>query len=294
MDGRQGTMKKIDFVKAVGSGNDFIIIDSRRGRLPLANSQLSDFVRRMCLRKKSIGADGVLVLENSKIADVRMRVFNPDGGEVEMCGNGARCVALYKIKNFRKTSLCGREKSNIKNITIETKTGLLVAEMTNKNRVKLKMPEPKGIKLDFNLEVNGRDYKVSYINTGVPHIVLFIEEIDRIDVLGLGGNIRYHSQFQPAGTNVNFVEQIDSQNIRIRTYERGVEGETLACGTGAVASGIVASYRLKVKNSQHKINILTQSGETLRVYFSQENDKVSNVWLEGGAEIVYRGRMDYV
>jgi diaminopimelate epimerase len=291
-------MKKIDFVKVVASGNDFIIIDKQKEKLAVTESQLPALARKVCLRKKSIGADGVLMLEHSNIADVKMRVFNPDGGEVEMCGNGARCVALWTISNI---------KYQISKIKIETKAGVLEAEVIGSNRVRLKMSEPKDIRVNFNLEVDSYDYRASFVNTGVPHVVCFVKDLNNFDVKAIGQAIRYHKKFKPAGTNVDFVRILDEKNLEIRTYERGVEDETLACGTGAVASAIISVYRRpssvfhnKERNTEYgirntnKINVHTRSGEILRVYFNYQNDRITNVWLEGEAKIVYEGRFSYV
>lgn len=268
------------FTKVEAAGNNFMIVEAKD--LP-PNSDWSRLAITLCAREKSKGADGMLLLEDSELAQLRMRIFNPDGTEVEMCGNGARCVALYKAQDQK-----------IENITIETKAGILEAEVDSAQKVKLKMPTPKDMKLDFDLEVNGANYKANAINTGVPHVILFVDDLETIDVLKLGGNIRYHRQFQPAGTNVDFVKEIDSQKIEIRTYERGVEGETLACGTGALAAAIITAYRLKLTASNQKIDVLTRSKEHLQTYFNQENGRITAAWLEGRAKILYKWRMDYV
>jgi len=269
-------MRKIDFVKAVASGNDFIILNYQ---LPITNYQL--LAKKICDRKYGIGADGLLVLEKSKIADVRMRIFNPDGSEAQMCGNGARCVAFYfksKIKN---------QKSKI---SIETKAGIIDSEVRGFN-VKIKLTNPKDIKLNIPLKINNRILKVNFINTGVPHAVIFVEGLDKIDVVNLGRIIRYHKKFMPQGTNVDFVEIKDDENIRIRTYERGVEDETLSCGTGAVASAIISNikYQIDIEEKNYKVNVYTRDGEILRVYFERKDKNFKNVWLEGKVKIVYKG-----
>ena len=234
-------MRKIDFVKAVASGNDFIILNYQ---LPITNYQL--LAKKICDRKYGIGADGLLVLEKSKIADVRMRIFNPDGSEAQMCGNGARCVAFYfKSKISRQKSRdpdISSGKNQKSKISIETKAGIIDSEVRGFN-VKIKLTNPKDIKLNIPLKINNRILKVNFINTGVPHTVIFVEGLDKIDVVNLGRIIRYHKKFMPQGTNVDFVEIKDDENIRIRTYERGVEDETLSCGTGAVASAIISNIK---------------------------------------------------
>lgn len=271
----------VKFTKVVASGNDFVIVDNRkglgaRGQGPGAEVRgsgvdWSDFAKKICVRRTNVGADGLLLLENSKTADVKMRVFNPDGGEVEMCGNGSRCVALY---------------CNKKHIKIETKPGILEAELSSKNMVKVKMTDPSGLKLNFKINLKGKDYEVHFINTGVPHVVHFTDDIDNFRVKEIGRLIRYHADFQPAGTNANFARFVDKKTIALRTYERGVEDETLACGTGACASAIIAAILGKVSPA---VDVETKSGEVLTVYLDKKGDIVKDVYLEGEARIVFEG-----
>ena len=211
-----------------------------------------------------------MILDKSKLADVKMRIFNADGSEAQMCGNGARCVALY----------AGERK-----VKIETKAGIIASEVNDDN-VKIKLTDPKNIKLNIPIIVNNRQLKVNFINTGVPHTVIFVEGLDKIDVVGLGRKIRYHQKFAPAGTNVDFVEPINDNSLKIRTYERGVEDETLACGTGAVASSLIFALKTDTGN---KINVHTRGSEILKVYFNNNDSKISDVWLEGKARIVHKG-----
>jgi len=261
-------MRSLKFVKMVASGNDFVVIDSRipssriRGPLP-------KLARSLCQRNTGVGADGLLVLEASNKADFRMRIFNADGSEPEMCGNGLRCAALQAHK---------------KRLKIETKAGIYEAAVIGKNKVKIKMEEPKGLRLNFPITVNRRSIKVNYIDTGVPHTVIFVQGLEEIDVGSIGRNIRYHKRFEPRGTNVDFVEIMDEENIKMRTYERGVEGETLACGTGAVASAIIAGQGANVRTR----------GGILKVYFNKRGNKIKDVYLEGEAKEVYRGEVNYV
>ena len=262
-------MKKMNFIKMVASGNDFVIIEKIH-QSPVFSLQL--LARKICDRKYGIGADGFLVLEKSKIADISMRIFNPDGSEAQMCGNGARCIALW-VK--------------LKNLKIKTRAGIIDSEVNGDN-AKIKLTNPKDIKLDIPIKINNRALKVNYINTGVPHAVIFVERLDKIDVSGIGGQIRYHKRFAPYGTNVDFVEVLDNKSIKIRTYERGVEDETLACGTGVVASALITSHKLKT-TSQKKMYVHTKSGEILKVYFDKLDNKLKDVWLEGRARMVYEG-----
>ncbi|MBC8436355.1 MAG: diaminopimelate epimerase [Candidatus Omnitrophica bacterium] len=265
-------MPKITFTKMVASGNDFIVVE-RLANLPA--SRFKKTVREICDRKYAVGADGVLLLEKSKNADIRMRIFNADGSEAEMCGNGARCIALY----------ISRRGSAQKKI--ETMAGIIQAQVNGDN-VKIKLTDPKDIKLDISLKVNNRELAVNFINTGVPHTVIFVEGLQNIDVFDLGRQIRYHKKFAPAGTNVDFVEVFNNDSIGVRTYERGVEGETLACGTGVVAAALIADYKLRAADFR-KINVKTRSGEVLRVYFERVGSGFENVWLEGRVKIAYTG-----
>ena len=265
-------MKKIEFTKMVASGNDFVVIGSA------FSSQLSvlrSLAKKLCDRKYGIGADGLLVLEKSRIADIKMRIFNADGSEAEMCGNGARCVALYWSSVKRHTS----------HVKIETRSGVIESQI-NADNVKIKLTGPKNIKLDIPIKVNKRNLKVNLIDTGVPHAIIFVEGIDEIHVVEIGNKVRNHKEFYPRGTNADFVEAISKDTIAIRTYERGVEDETLACGTGSVAAALIFALKTKQNNI---VRVLTKSGEILKVYFDKDNNKFTNVWLEGSAKMVYRG-----
>lgn len=267
----------IKFTKAVASGNDFIIVDNRSGRFVKGPSGFkgtwSDFARTVCRRRYSVGADGLLLLENSARADVRMRIFNPDGGEVEMCGNGSRCVVVYCKK--------GR-------IKIETGAGMLEAELSSKVRAKVKMTDPRDLKTGFSLKLSGADYEAHYVNTGVPHVVLFVEDIENFDVKRIGGLIRRHGDFKPDGTNANFAALIDEKTMAVRTYERGVENETFSCGTGACATAIMGSI---VKGLSSPVDVRTRGGEVLKVFFHKRRDKFMDVYLEGEARIIYDGKI---
>ena len=279
----------IKFIKMSASGNDFIVIDNREGQISDVSSQMSEFVKEICKRKLGVGADGVLLIEPSPKADFKMRIFNPDGGEVEMCGNGARCIALWaksKIKN---------QKSKIE---IETGAGVLEAEVVSDDRVhpasqrgvrvKLKMSDPVDTRLNFKLLVDDKEYEVHSINTGVPHVVLFAEDLEKARVKELGKKIRYHQEFAPEGTNANFIKVRDEHSLDIRTYERGVEDETLACGTGACASAIISHLLDKTKSPT---KMYTKSGSILTIYFDSSDSKITNLYLEGDAKVIYKGEL---
>lgn len=269
-------MREIPFTKVVGSGNDFIILDNRSNKF---SEDLPNLAKHVCERKISIGADGFLVLESSNKADFKMRVFNPDGSEVTMCGNGARCSALYAYVN----------KWCSENLRMETIAGIIEALVHN-DKVKLRITDPAEIKLDNDLGLGNTIFKIHFVNTGVPHVVHFLGDdinIEDYPVKQMGAKIRYHRSFEPEGTNANFVKIASENRIRLRTYERGVEDETLACGTGAVASSIVSHL---VNGTKQPVEVLTKSGDVLKVYFNVVNKKFTEVYLEGSAKIVYDGK----
>jgi len=268
-------VKEIRFTKMVGSGNDFIIIDNRNQEFRIGN--LKSFIKKICSRRSSIGADGVILIENSRRADFKWQFFNADASEAEMCGNGARCAARYAFLN----------KISGKKLSFETLAGLVEAEIKGE-RVKLRLTEPTGIKLGIKLKISGKERELNFINTGVPHVVYFVSDLENCRVEDMGREVRFHKEFSPAGTNVNFVKHINGNCLKIRTYERGVEGETLACGTGAVASAIVASCLGKVKPP---VKVIPKSGKSLKIYFDKKEKQYHNVFLEGEARLVYEGVM---
>jgi diaminopimelate epimerase len=265
----------IEFFKMSGSGNDFILIDNRNQSLAVGN--LAEFVRKICERKVSVGADGVFIIENSDRADFRWRFFNADGSEADMCGNGGRCAARYAfIKGIAGVKL-----------SFETGAGIIDAEVRG-DVVKLRLTNPHQMKINFSIMIEERPFEVSFINTGVPHAIHFVGNLDEFDVFQIGRKIRYHNEFQPQGTNANFMEVIDRHNIRVRTYERGVEDETLACGTGAVASALISSGKGLVESP---VDVRVKSGETLKVYFHKTDGEFKDIYLEGKAKVVYEGRL---
>ena len=271
-------MFKLNFTKIVGTGNDFILLDLRKQNKKL---KLSAIAKQACNRKLGIGADGLLVLTKTPKATVKMQIFNADGSEAEMCGNGARCVAYF----------VGKDNPG-KKITIKTKAGI-IASIVKNDTVKINLTEPRDIKLDINLKIGKYPLRVNFVNTGVPHIIVLCEKVEGIDVSHLGRLLRFHKKFAPRGTNVNFIEPVKLNEIKVRTYERGVEEETLACGTGSVASSIIYALKLRasnlLKSNNAIINVDTASGEVLRVSFDILKNKIKNVWLEGNVKIVGKG-----
>jgi diaminopimelate epimerase len=268
-------MKKIDFYKMSGSGNDFIIIDNRDNIID--KNGLSNFIAKVCRRKMSVGADGMILVENTDSADFKWRFFNSDGSIAEMCGNGARCVARFAYLN----EIAGSK------MTFETLAGIVEAEVIGE-RVKVKMTDPSELKTGDTIELENELVSISSINTGVPHVVIVKDSTDDVDIVKIGREIRYHDKFLPAGTNVNFVCHIKDNTIAIRTYERGVEDETLACGTGAAASAIVMA---NIMNMDSPLSVLTRSGEYLNVFFKEKEDQYYDIYLEGDARIIYKAQL---
>ena len=272
--GEEVVSRAVRFWKLEGAGNDFLGLDGKAGGFKLKRQQIVD----LCDRRRGVGADGVLVVEKPKVrgADFRMRYYNSDGGEAEMCGNGARGFALLA------RAVSGR-KGNV--LRIQTQAGLVTLQIRGQE-VQVSMTEPTKLRLGRKLVVAGRKLAVDFLNTGVPHAVLFVRSVRSIDVAKQGRAIRYHSAFAPSGTNVNFVEIGRGNRIHVRTYERGVEGETLACGTGVVASSILSNLRRGLRSP---ILVTTRGGDHLRVGFSMVNGQARKVTLQGPARIVYTG-----
>jgi diaminopimelate epimerase len=221
----QTLMPKLHFTKMNGAGNDFVMLDNRDGQLQLAREQ----IERLCDRHRGIGADGVLMLEPAANgATFRMRYYNADGGEAEMCGNGARCFARY----------ASRTAGPLDELSFETPAGVIAAALQGEN-VTLQMSEPKDLELNVPIAVQNEAVRCHYIDSGVPHVVVPVEQIAKVNVREFGAAIRHDKHFLPRGTNANFMETRGPNSIAIRTYERGVEDETLACGTGVVASALI-------------------------------------------------------
>lgn len=270
---------RIPFVKMTGSGNDFILVDNRKGLVDTDHCR--ELVQRACRRKLSAGADGFIFIENDPEIDFRWRFFNADGSEAEMCGNGSRCAARFAhIRGIVPEA----------RMSFRTLAGIISAEVMGE-RVKVRMTAPHGLENDLCVEVGGRSISLHFVNTGVPHVVMLEESsasLESADVFDLGRTLRYHSRFQPAGTNVNFAFVSDRHHMAIRTYERGVEDETLACGTGSIASALVAASKRLVASP---VEVLTRSGETLTIHYEMtpatDPGGFTEVYMEGDAKVVY-------
>ena len=261
------------FTKMNGAGNDFVMIDNRDGNISLTNGEIA----RLCDRHRGIGADGLLLIEKPKGgADWCMRYYNADGAEAEMCGNGARCFARFA--NRLSPTINGA-------VTFETPAGVISANLAG-DLVALAMSQPGPLSEAIEIEALNAKLEVYSINTGVPHAVVLVEDTEDIDVKALGAALRHHHHFQPRGTNVNFVRQLGPRDLTIRTYERGVEDETLACGTGVVASALTVAA---LTGATVPIRVQVKGGDTLVVDFRRGENGFSDVVLTGPADFVFEG-----
>ena len=293
-------MKPLLFVKSVGAGNDFVVLDNRSGAVGRAaaasrhvlgskdrvasvrrtQAGLSTLARRLCHRQLGIGADGLLLVERpdrGSGADFRLRIFNPDGSEPTMCVNGARCVALY----------AHAQRIAPRAMTFQTGAGPVRAQVTDQ-RVRLAIYQPKDWRVVPGVTVNGRRLTGYYLHTGVPHLVLFPSSLDRLDVARWGRLLRRSPRFRPGGVNVNFAAVRDAHHVRLRTYERGVEAETLACGSGAIATALAAS---RVRGARSPVAVQTTGRERLEVSWDGRDEAIRNVCLTGPTRLVYEGRI---
>ena len=266
-------MKTIPFFKMSGSGNDFIVIDNREKLVP--ESQLNRLVIGTCRRKMSVGADGVILVEASDAVDFKWRFFNADGSLADMCGNGARCVARFAFIR----GIAGRQ------MAFETMAGIITARVGD-DAVLIRMTDPTDVKTGVVIDVAGTPLTVASIKTGVPHVVVGVDDIEAVDVVATGRLLRHHDAFAPDGTNANFVTVNKNGKIYIRTYERGVEDETLACGTGNVAAALILAHDHQMVSP---VTLTTRSGSALTVHFKRQEGRFRDVYLEGDARVIYRG-----
>ena len=258
-----------------GCGNDFIVIDNRRH--VVGDGNLREFVTGVCRRRLSVGADGLILIEEGRNADFSWRFFNSDGSRAEMCGNGARCAA-----RFAAVTAIAPEK-----MSFETDAGTVHAVVSGES-VKVRMPDPSDLRIDRKIELASGQAVLSSVNTGVPHAVAICEQIAEIDVPARGRELRYHPEFAPDGTNANFICRDGKNAIAVRTYERGVEDETLACGTGCIASALVASAKMGVAAP---VTVRTRSGNVLTIHFEATGTGFRKIYLEGDACIVSSGEI---
>jgi diaminopimelate epimerase len=265
----------LEFTKMNGAGNDFVLIDNRAQEVKLTRAQ----VVRLCDRHRGVGADGVILLRPSASgkADWAWEFFNRDGSMGEMCGNGARCFARFVQR------LTGSEGG----FAFETQAGIVAADFKD-GRVTVTLTPPEDLRLNEQLSLSGGPQIVHSLDTGVPHAVLFVPDADKAMVQELGPEIRRHPHFAPKGTNVNFVQVLGPGRVRVRTFERGVEGETLACGTGVTASALIAA---RVHKFGSPVRVLVQGGDELEVSFEEQSGRFAQVRLSGPADFVFEGKV---
>ena len=267
----------LEFTKMSGAGNDFVFIDNRAQKISLTGKQIAQLGHRHF----GIGFDGLglLIPCASGKADWAWRFYNSDGSEAEMCGNGSRCFARYIQR------LTGAKDG----LTFETLAGVITAKFLPGKRVTVNLTSPKGLRLNETVQLSTGPATVHFLNTGVEHAVIFVPDVEKTLINVTGSEIRYHKHFAPKGTNANFVQILGPNHIRVRTYERGVEGETLACGTGVTASSLITS---KIHNFKSPIKVQVQGGDELEVSFDTNGDQFSNVCLTGPGEFVFEGKIE--
>jgi diaminopimelate epimerase len=262
----------LHFTKMNGAGNDFVMVDNRQNSLVLDKAAIA----RICDRHRGVGGDGLIAVEPAQNgADFRMRYYNADGGEAEMCGNGARCFGRFAARLSGKTDA----------VSFETMAGVITARLLGEN-VQIEMSLPHSFQLGTTLDLAGETHTVHAVNTGVPHAVVFVDNLEAVDIRKLGAALRYHSHFAPKGTNANFVAKVGPQALAIRTYERGVEDETLACGTGMVACALIFH---SLTGAASPIAVQVKGGDTLKISFEHDGAAYSNVKLTGPADFVFEG-----
>jgi diaminopimelate epimerase len=266
----------VEFTKMNGAGNDFVLLDGRARQWKLESRQIA----RICDRHAGAGADGMIVLRPCADgrADWAWDFYNSDGGNAEMCGNGARCFARFVQK------LTGAKSG----LTFETRAGIITASFQGK-RVTVSLTPPKGLRLNQSIALRGGKTEVHCVDTGVPHAVMYVADADQAMVQSLGAEIRGHAHFAPRGTNVNFVQLRGANAIRVRTYERGVEGETLACGTGVTASALISA---ELHGLTSPVRVQVQGGDVLEVSFEKQGGKFAHVRLTGPADFAFEGKIE--
>ena len=263
---------KIAFCKYQGTGNDFILIDGREG----LSSLPAEKVAALCHRRFGIGADGLIRMikrDGKWFMDYR----NADGSLAEMCGNGARCFARYSARLMPEKPA---------SLSFETQAGVITAKLEG-DLVSLDMGRPTDHRAPQVFDLGGASHEIHFLNTGVPHAVVFVSDVEKVDVQNLGRTIRRHEAFAPKGTNANFAQALDQNHLVLRTYERGVEGETLACGTGVCATALLHAL---ATGAESPVHVTVRGGDTLRVDFTKDADgSFASAKLTGPADFVFDG-----
>ncbi|MBU1248354.1 MAG: diaminopimelate epimerase [Proteobacteria bacterium] len=268
----------VDFYKLQGCGNDFVAIDNRTLKIP--SKKMANWVIKVCARAFGVGADGLFFIENAPAGSglaYSWQFFNNDGSRAEMCGNASRCAAklAHHLEIAPASHSFGTDAGPVK--------AKVLTQGPDRGQVKVQLTPPKDIKLNIELDFEGTPFIVHFVDTGVPHVVVYVADVSEINVQTVGSYLRLHPTFQPAGTNVNFVQVKDPETMLCRTFERGVEGETYACGTGVSAAQLIA-HKLGLTGPTARIT--TTGGETLTVSIEEDD-----LYLQGGAELVFSGKL---
>lgn len=268
-------MSSLSFTKMAGAGNDFIVIDNRT--LRLTDARAASLARLVCPRRTSVGADGLLLLDASRETDFRMRYYNADGSRAPFCGNGARCLARFAYRR----GIVGPE------MAFDADDGRHQATIVGRE-VRLRLVDPADVILNRRIDGFARSPVIHTLNTGTVHAVIRSDDVEAEDVARDGRALRSHPMFQPGGTNVNFMQTVAPSGLALRTYERGVEAETLSCGTGAGAAAVTFAL---LDGVPAPITVHTRSGEPLVVDFQRDGDSITGVSLQGSAHIIYDGEL---
>jgi len=286
-------VESIDFVKLAGSGNDFICIDNRDGRFDelIRSGEVGHFARTLCHRGPSIGADGLIFAERTDLlpdVPIFARFFEPDGTSAELCGNGTACFIYWAVANGWLP-----EGEEVKTLTT---AGVVRGEKRPGRYVRVCIPSPEEMQTDLEVSADGRCWKLDFLITGVPHAVTYVDDVANVDVARWGPPIRHHERFRPRGVNVNFVQVLGVGEIALRTFEFGVEGETLSCGTGSAAAAIVTALRHgwpeEYLSGSKPVRIAARSGDVLKVFFTVKDDgSIVDVCLETVVRCIFSGCM---
>lgn len=269
-------MVNLEFHKMSGHGNDFVIVDNWDQKV--GEADMPELARAVCRRKFGVGADGMVFVEpGPEEVDFAWRFYNADGSEADMCGNAARCVARFAYT----TGIAPKD------MAFQTRAGVIQAQVGPKT-VKVKVTQPGPPDLECSVDLEGKTLKFCSMNTGVPHAVTWVDDINAVNVAQIGRAVRFHPKYQPHGTNVNFAQLLGKDRIALRTYERGVEDETLACGTGSIAAVLLSALKGQVKSPTR---VQTRGGEDLIIHFTRNGDTFSDVRLEGAVRITFTGRL---
>jgi diaminopimelate epimerase len=280
------------FYKYHGAGNDFVLVDNLDEKIP--EEEKSRLAKIFCDRKFGVGGDGLVLVEKSGKADIKMRIFNPDGTEPGMCGNAIRCFAkhVYDKGIIKKGEILIETSAGVKKVKVTVEGGRVTyvrVEMGKPKFERAKIPaKGSGALLNQKIKVEGKELEISAVNTGVPHAVIFVDDVDQADVLGVGMAIRYNELF-PKGTNVNFLQKIGDNAFKVRTYERGVEGETLACGTGIAACGAISAVLGKVDVAK-RIEFKAKGG-TIYIEVEGKGEEIT-IYMNGPATFVFEGNIN--